>query len=210
MITDLTTIYNLAPDPIRLELLGKLGNPWYLTARRNQLVPRHTGVHMIRHGRGWGKTRTGAEWIIDMAERNPGTYMAIVGSTEAQAYHIMLDGESGIFSSSARFGKDMPVYDAANGTLRWKNGSKAFVRGFDSQDSLAGYNHQFAWVDTGEVDSPSDERMNECWTNVSSGNRLGVNPQILITSGMRDSWLTGLATDKKSSGNPYWTFEDSP
>lgn len=210
MITDLTTIYNLAPDPIRLELLGKLGNPWYLSARRDQIVPRHPGVHMIRKGRGWGKTRAGSEWIVDMAARNPGTNIAIVGSSEAKAYHLMLDGESGIFAVSARYGKDVPVYNGATGYLRWKNGSKAFVRGFDSKDSLVGFNHQFAWVDTGDADMVDDSRINESWTHIASGNRYGENPQILVTSGVRANWLTDLAADKKTSGNPYWTFEDSP
>lgn len=208
-MTDLTTIYNQAPEPIRTELLSKLGNPWYLLARREQLIPRHPGIHVIRKGRGWGKTRSAAEWIVDMAARNPGARMAIVGASEADAFHNMVMGDAGINPVSARFGKDMPTYDPNTGSLRWKNGSMAFVRGFDSTDKLSGFNHQFAWVDLSYT-ATSDDQISEVWSNLSAGSRIGVNPQILITAERSDNWLTKLADDKKSSGNPYWTFEDSP
>lgn len=209
MISDLTTIYNMAPEPMRKELLSKLGNPWYLVARKEQFVPRHPGIHVIRKGRGWGKTRAASEWIVDMAARNPGARMAIVGASEADAFHNLVMGESGIFAVSAKFGKDVPTYDPNTGSIRWKNGTMAFIRGFDSTDSLAGFNHQFAWVDIGYT-VVDDDRISEVWSNVAAGSRLGVNPQVLITAERSSNWLTKLADDKKASGNPYWTFEDSP
>lgn len=207
---DLMTVYNQAPEPIRSELLSKFGNPWYLQARKDQLIPRHPGVHSIIAGRGWGKTRSGAEWIVDMAARNPGSYAAIVAKSEAEAYHILLDGESGIFKVSSRYGKDVPVYDHSSGLLTWKNGSKAFVRGMDSIDPLRGYNHQFAWVDLGSWDSVSDDRIQETWGYVTDGSRFGVNPQILVTAEKRQNWLTDLIRDKRTSGNPYWTSVITP
>lgn len=208
-MTDLATIYNLAPEPIRRELLGKLGNPWYLQARPEQLVPRHSGVHSIMAGRGWGRTRSGAEWIVDMAARNPGAYIAVVGRTEADAYNYMVEGDSGIFTVSARYGKDVPTYDASAGQLYWKNGSKAFVRGMNSTDPLRGYNHQFAWLDLSEADSSEDRRIEETWQNLTDGSRLGDNPQILVTTSKVTNWLNTLILDKRSSGNPYWTLVES-
>lgn len=202
---DLVTIYNQAPEPIRKELLGKLGNPWYLMARPEQIVPRQTGRHLIQAGRGWGKNRAAAEWIIDMADRYPGTAMALVGMTEAYAYNIMVDGESGIFMLSAKFGKDIPTYDTHTGQLRWKNGSTAFVRGLDSSDDLRGYNHQFVWMDLGEDSGAVDEQVKERWAIIADGNTRGENPQIVVTAGAADGWLTRLFKDKAAAGNPYWT-----
>lgn len=205
MTTDLLTIYNQVPEPIRKELLGKMGNPWYLVARRDQIVPRSSPRHLIQAGRGWGKNRAAAEWIIDMAGRYPGTYMALIGQTEAYAYNIMLDGESGIFTLSAKFGRDIPTYDTHTGVLTWANGSKAFVRGLDSSDNLSGYNHQFAWLDLGDQHVPDDDQLRDTWGVLTDGNNRGVNPQILVTAGHQDNWLTDLFSHKVNGGNPYWT-----
>src|SRR5712664_2902248 len=53
---------------------------WKAWARDNQLAPPgNWSTWVIKAGRGFGKTRAGAEWVIEKAEAYPGCHIALVG-----------------------------------------------------------------------------------------------------------------------------------
>src|SRR3990170_3583564 len=74
---------------------------WRLWAHRGQ-VPPDDGWHtwLIMAGRGYGKTRAGAEWIREIAERDPTARIALVGASLGEVRRVMVEGESGLLAGS--------------------------------------------------------------------------------------------------------------
>ena len=46
-------------------------------------------------GRGWGKTRVGAEWVRKQVETRQAARIALVGATAADVRDVMVEGPSG-------------------------------------------------------------------------------------------------------------------
>src|SRR4051812_9857587 len=67
-------------------------------AHGNQLPPGGDGwrTWLMLAGRGFGKTRAGAEWIFRLANGKPGVRVALVGATIGDARSIMVEGVSGL------------------------------------------------------------------------------------------------------------------
>src|SRR3546814_15368992 len=64
---------------------------WRWSARPAQLPPPGDWrVWMVMAGRGFGKTRTGAEWVRAVAERYPEARIALVSSSLAAARAVMV------------------------------------------------------------------------------------------------------------------------
>jgi phage terminase large subunit-like protein len=65
-------------------------------AHKNQLPPPDNGwrTWLMMAGRGFGKTRAGAEWIFRLANGKPGVRIALTGATIADARSIMVEGVS--------------------------------------------------------------------------------------------------------------------
>lgn len=81
--------------------LRKLHVCWPFWKGKLQDVPNGDWrVWMILAGRGFGKTRVGAEWVRALAKANPGIRIALVGATLAEARAVMVEGESGVISVS--------------------------------------------------------------------------------------------------------------
>src|SRR3954451_21582190 len=73
-------------------------------AHTNQLPPNGEGwrVWLMMAGRGFGKTRAGAEWIFRLANGKPGVRVALIGATINDARSIMVEGVSGLVSVAKR------------------------------------------------------------------------------------------------------------
>src|SRR5581483_9987293 len=132
------------------ERAARLKYTWEAWARDDQLAPvGEWSVWVCQAGRGWGKTRTGAEWVIEQARRHPGCHIALVGRTVADVRKVMVQGRSGILAcSSPRF---MPEYNPSNRELVWPNGSHATTYSADVPDQLRGPQHSFAWCLAGDT-----------------------------------------------------------
>ena len=65
---------------------------------RPQLPPKDEGwrVWLMMAGRGFGKTRAGAEWVHGLASARSGLRIALVGASIADARTIMVEGVSGV------------------------------------------------------------------------------------------------------------------
>src|SRR5260370_41957078 len=72
---------------------------WEFWARPNQLDPNTDWrTWLLLAGRGFGKTRCGAEWVRKRARINPASRIALVGPTAADVRDVMIEGESGLLA----------------------------------------------------------------------------------------------------------------
>lgn len=157
---------------------------WRVRARPAQLAPDQRGadadadwrVWLILAGRGFGKTRAGAEWVQQMALDHPGCRIGLVGATAHDVDAVMVGGESGI-RAVARAGF-APVLRKSARELRWPNGSVAQFFSAVEPDSLRGPQFHFAWCD--ELAAwPKPEAV---WDNLRMGLRLGDRPRVVVTT----------------------------
>ena len=92
-------IRDLSPDHITM-----LAHDWGIWARDNQWPPEGAWrVWLIMAGRGFGKTRAGAEWIRMQATGNAPKRMALVGETFNDVRQVMVEGASGIMTISPSY-----------------------------------------------------------------------------------------------------------
>lgn len=149
---------------------------WAWHARPNQLAPEGNWTHwLILAGRGFGKTRTGAEWVRQKAAGTIARRIALVAATASDARDVMVEGQSGILACSPPW--DMPLYEPSKRRLTWKNGSIATTYSADEPDRLRGPQHDAAWCD-----ELAAWRYPDAWDMLVMGLRLGINPQAVVTS----------------------------
>ena len=126
-------------------------------------------------GRGFGKTRTGAEWVRAKAKDGIGP-IGLVAPTSADARDVIVEGPAGILAISPPDFK--PLYEPSKRRLTWPNGVTATLFSADEPDRLRGPQHAAAWLDEfAAYDDPE-----AVWDQVSFGLRLGKKPQRLITT----------------------------
>nr|WP_246450518.1 terminase family protein [Sphingomonas rhizophila] len=148
-------------------------------AQRGQISPGDAGWQcwLMMAGRGFGKTRAGAEWIHKLAMSGPKRRIALVGATIDEARSVMVEGQSGLLSVAARHGSRV-IWEPSKRQLRWSNGSVAELYSGESPDGLRGPQFHFAWCDElakwGEAE--------EAWANLDMGMRLGDRPRVLVTT----------------------------
>ena len=95
-------------------------------ARSKQVAPEGEWTNwLILAGRGFGKTRTGAEWIRERVESGVAKRIAIIGKTPADVRDVMIEGESGIISISPPW--NMPDYQPSRRRILWANGATAHI-----------------------------------------------------------------------------------
>jgi len=121
---------------------------WEFWARDKQLPPPYEGnwVHwLILAGRGFGKTRTGAEWVRDLVQTGRAKYIACVAPTAADVRNTMVEGESGLL---AVFPPDeRPAYEPSKRRVTFKNGAIATLFSADEPERFRGPQHDAAWLD---------------------------------------------------------------
>ena len=150
---------------------------WDFWARPNQLPPEGDwNTWLVLAGRGFGKTRMGAEWIRMLAHKHPGCRIALVAETAADARDVMIKGDSGLLACDPDLTEDS--WSPTNRCLTWPNGSKAYTYNGTTPDQLRGPQHHFAWVD----ELAKFEYMQDAWDQLQFGLRLGTHPQCLVTT----------------------------
>nr|WP_262984878.1 terminase family protein [Sphingomonas daechungensis] len=108
-------------------------------AHRNQFPPSGDGwrTWLMMAGRGFGKTRAGAEWIHSLANSRRGVRIALVGATLHEARAIMVEGVSGLLRVAKLRGETLS-WEPSLGRLRWRNGSEAQIFSGENPDGLRG------------------------------------------------------------------------
>jgi phage terminase large subunit-like protein len=152
--------------------------PWHTLARKNQLPPEGIwNIWLILAGRGYGKTRTGAEWIAEQAARQPGTEWAIIAPTWRDCRKVCIEGPSGLLK--AFLPGELESMNASDLTVRLTNGSRIYGYSSDGYERLRGSNLAGAWVDEAAVMDRVDDMFTEA---LMPALRIGENPRVLITT----------------------------
>lgn len=139
---------------------------WHYWARPKQLAPPGDwATWMVRAGRGFGKTRTGAGWTHDRALEQPGRWIALVGRTPADVRDYMLEGPSGLLRNTPPW--ERPSYEPSKRRVTWPNESWATIYSADEPDQLRGFSGDTAWLD----EMGKWARAKECWDNLQFGMR---------------------------------------
>jgi phage terminase large subunit-like protein len=150
---------------------------WGFRARPEQLAPAGDWtVWLILAGRGFGKTRAGAEWVTRMAMTHPGCRIALVGATQVDVAQVMVGGESGLMAV-APDGQRPKVTKGAR-QLTWPNGSTAMMVSAFEANRLRGPQFHFAWCD----EIAAWTRPKAAWDNLRMGLRLGDRPRVVVTT----------------------------
>jgi phage terminase large subunit-like protein len=157
----------------------KLDADFELWAHRNQLPPGGEGwrTWLMMAGRGFGKTRAGAEWIHRIADGKPGTRIALIGATIGDARSIMVEGVSGVLTVAERYRRRLK-WEPSLSRLKWPNGSQAELFSGDNADGLRGPEHDFAWAD----ELAKWREADSAWVNLQMGLRRGRRPRALVTT----------------------------
>lgn len=162
---------SLTPSEVELLLTD-----WSFWARPKQkLPPGDWFTWLIMAGRGFGKTRTGAETILEWQRQGYGIF-ALIGQTTADVRDVMLMGESGLITIAPKHNK--PKYIASRRQVEWPNGAKAYLYSGDEPDQLRGPQHEKGWMD----ELVKYKYKKECLDMFELGMRLGDNPQYVSTT----------------------------
>ena len=116
---------------------------WKVKARPEQMAPEGDWrVWLVMAGRGFGKTRTGAEWERMIAEAQPAARIAIVAATLVEARAVMIEGESGVIACSPP--DQRPRFEPSLRRIVWPNGAQAALFSAAEPESLRGPQHSHA------------------------------------------------------------------
>jgi len=164
-----------------LNAAGLSGFPrrWAFRARPEQLAPAGDWrTWLVMAGRGWGKTRCGAEWVLAQARAHPRCHIALTGATMAEARAVMVEGESGLLACARP--ADELLWAPSLDRLRWGNGSEARLFSAADPEGLRGPTHDFAWAD--EIGKWGGERGVAAWDNLMLTMRSGDRPRAIATT----------------------------
>jgi phage terminase large subunit-like protein len=136
-------------------------------------------VWVMMAGRGFGKTRAGAEWVSQKAREVPEARIALVAATPEEARRVMVEGRSGLLAC-ARSGPERGRlrWEPGNRRLVFASGAEAFVYSGADGESLRGPEHHFAWCD----ELAKWRRAQAAWDNLMLGLRAGAKPQAVVTT----------------------------
>jgi len=157
---------------------------WSAVARSAQLPPPgEWRTWLVMAGRGFGKTRTGAEWLTEEVQAGRMRRVAIVAPTAADARDVMVEGESGLLAVGTRRGF-RPTYEPSKRRLTWPNGAMGTLYSADEPERLRGPQHDGAWSDEIGV-----WRYPDAWDQLQFGLRLGTDPRQVATTTPRPTTL---------------------
>lgn len=158
---------------------------WHFWARPDQLAPPgEWATWLALAGRGFGKTRLGAEWIREQVcgptpmARGPCSTgrLAIVGKSVADVRDVMIRGPSGILAVHPPDFR--PTYTPSLRMLEWPNGAIALTFSAEEPDQLRGPEQEVAWADEAAKWKYADDT----WDMLQFGMRIGEPRQLVTTT----------------------------
>lgn len=148
---------------------------WKKKARENQKPPSGIWrIWLVLAGRGFGKTRMGAETVHEWALGAPKQRLCLLGQDLNETRRTMVEGESGVLNT----GEIKPEYISSQRKLIWPNGSQAFLFSADAYEQLRGPQFHAAWVD----ELAKFPHAKPAWDQLMMGLRLGKNPRVMVTT----------------------------
>jgi phage terminase large subunit-like protein len=181
---------------------------WWAWAHAGQAPPEGDWpVWLMLTGRGFGKTRAGAEWVSALARADGDLRIALVGATIEDAVKVMVTGQSGVLRV-ARTGEEA-VFRKSEGLVRFASGAEARLYSGACPEKLRGPEHHVAWCD----EIAKWRHAEATWDNLQLGLRLGPKdggpPKTLVTTTPRALPLlqrlvaTSTVTRGRTADNPH-------
>lgn len=143
---------SLLPLPAIQDILK---DEWWWTSRPEQVPPPGAWlIYLVLSGRGWGKSRSGSEWIVERTEKFPKdasgapTERLIIAETIADARNICVGGPSGVLRVLNR--KQIPYryIKSPKPQIQFlETECLIHVEGADDADVGRGHNGADAWLD---------------------------------------------------------------
>jgi len=189
----LRLLLSLPPDKRALALNGlpppafrTIDEGWWWQAHGAQREPRGDWrVWLALCGRGFGKTRAGAEWAWARAREAPGARIALVGATLSEVVRVMVTGRAGLIGCAGT-GEEAAVWLPTSRTFRFPSGAEAVAYSAAAPEALRGPEHDFAWCDElakwTASNGAGQERADAAWDNLMLGLRGGERPRVLVTT----------------------------
>lgn len=158
------------------EILSAIPYMWKFWARDNQIGPENpdANIWFIMTGRGWGKTRTAAEYIRDLVMNEGYRRPAIVGRNAPDVRDIMVEGPSGLMNISP---PGEVFYEPSKKKIYWNNGAIGAIYYGSEPRSLRGPEHDCAWCD----EIAYWQYVKETFMNLEMGLRIGQKPMIVVS-----------------------------
>lgn len=148
---------------------------WELWARESQLPPATLWrVWLVLAGRGYGKTRVGAEWVRAQVRRFQ--YVNLIAKSRDEYRDVMIEGESGILACCPKH--ERPEWQPTRRMLSWPNGARTLCFTAEEPEQLRGPQHQRLWGD----EFAKWPYRRETWDNAILGLRLPPDPRALLTT----------------------------
>jgi phage terminase large subunit-like protein len=146
-------------------------------ARINQRMPKGDWTYWILlAGRGFGKTRTGAETVRTMVTEQGYRRIHLVASTAADVRDVMIQGESGLLSCFPAHQR--PLYEPSKRLVTFHNGAIAVAFSADEPERLRGPQCDGFWAD----ELAAWRFVQEAWDNLQFGFRLGARPRGIVST----------------------------
>lgn len=191
-------------ETLPAETVDTLAYDWEVWARDAQLPPPGDWVWwLVLAGRGFGKTRTGAEFIRARVAAGARS-IALIGPTAGDTRDTMVEvGPGSILKNSPPW--DMPNYEPSKRRLTWKNGAVATLFSADEPERLRGPQHDTIWAD--ELGAWRYQR--ETWDMAAFGFRLGEPRGIITTTPRPTEVVRELLTDPTVRVTRGSTFDNA-
>lgn len=165
---------------------------WHEIARKEQLIPKDwRWIWLILAGRGFGKTRTGAETIMEMVNSGKYKHIAIIGRTIEEARDVMVEGISGLLSTTIAqkmfHNEENKIEDPdilkfkfyrSKNVIIWENGARAYLLSGNNYQKLRGYQFDLVWLD----EFAKYKFPEKLWEQVLFTLRIGEDPKCIITT----------------------------
>lgn len=163
----------------------QLVHDWRFLARPNQLAPDGDWQNwLILAGRGFGKTRTGAEWVREQVKAGV-RRVHLIAPTASDARDVMVEGESGLLNVCWAGDRTLqgeplgrPAYEPSKRRLTWANGAVATMFSAEEPERLRGPQAEIMWAD----ELAAWKYLRETWDMAMFGLRLGDRPRSCITT----------------------------
>jgi phage terminase large subunit-like protein len=133
-------------------------------------------VWLLMAGRGYGKTRTGAEWVLRRARQDGTLRIALVGASVDEVRDVMVLGDSGLMKCATP--DEEMLWVPSRRLVVFPSGAEAYAYSGQSPEKLRGPQHHIAWCD----EIAKWARPEATWANLQLGLRLGAKPQIMVTT----------------------------
>lgn len=173
------------PTEQRAEIIGKLTDreaeallyDWRgFLARPDQIAPEGDwDIWLCLAGRGWGKTRTGAEWVREQVKAGA-MRVALIAETQKDLEEVMVNGDSGILAVHPEVERPEVKYRPLR--IRWPNGAIALGYNATEPNQLRGPQFDAAWSD----ELAKWRYARETWDMLQFGLRLGSHPRQIVTT----------------------------